>query len=441
MAKKYIPDNSWLICDKGEKLTQVRVTHSGGVSLYGEHFVSEADAIPNENILPFGKCTITNKPCKFNPLYWDRCNDGAKVNGFKLVFEDAHLICKEGGKIEVEFNVPSGGKLGFLGLAAPLQWVDYNKSIGFVQNRVLYDVENGLIALDNSAMKGYYGEMKANRFMDSQHWQNLSSEHPILDINAPTKPGIDGVYKKQGVYLVDDAKYGSSKISTASYGRELSEKWIDYHLDNGAVMDSHTDALKMANNNGTLKRTVTHVDTKGNMTSKPYNSNGYRKGAGANTIIKIPTTKASQLIGSVRSSISNSKTITTLSNFCLSKGWHNNKANDAIWNFTQIIDDVPAIKTTGKVLGKGTVVVGVVMDGYSIYSAYQEEGEFGDKTQQATGSAIGGAAGGWAGAELGAIVGTAICPGVGTIVGGLVGGALGAFAGSKAGSDFLDWLF
>lgn len=441
MAKKYIPDNSWLICDMGEKSTQVKVTHSGSINLYGEYFVSEADAIPNENIFPFGKCIITNKPCKFNPLYWDRCNDGVKVNGYKLVFEDAHLICQEGGKIKVEFDVPNGGKLGFLGLSAPLQWLNYNKSIGFVQNRVLYDAEKGLIALDNNVVKGNYGEMKANRFMDSQHWQNILSEHPVIDINTPTNPGIDGAYKKEGVYLVDDAKYNSSKISTASYGRELSEKWVDYHLDNGAVVDSHIDALKIANNNGTLKRTVTHIDTKGNMISKPYNNKGYRKGAGANTEIKIPTTKASQLIGSVRSSISNSKPITALSNFSSSKGWHNNKANDVLWKATGIIDDVPVLKTTGKVLGKGTVVVGVVMDGYSIYSAYQEEGEFGNKTQQATGSAIGGAAGGWAGAELGAIVGTAICPGVGTLVGGILGGVLGALAGSKAGSDFLDYLF
>lgn len=68
---------------------------------------------------------------------------------------------------------------------------------------------------------------------------------------------------------------------------------------------------------------------------------------------------------------------------------HNNKANDALWSFTQIIDDIPAIKTAGKVLGKGAVVGGVVMGGYSIYSAYEEEGEFGNKTQQATGSARG----------------------------------------------------
>ena len=39
----------------------------------------------------------------------------------------------------------------------------------------------------------------------------------------------------------------------------------------------------------------------------------------------------------------------------------------------------------------------------SVGTAYAEEGEFGEKTQAATGSALGGMAGGWAGAEIGAL--------------------------------------
>ena len=90
---------------------------------------------------------------------------------------------------------------------------------------------------------------------------------------------------------------------------------------------------------------------------------------------------------------------------------------------------------------KGAIVVGIAIDAYSIYSAYNEEGEFGDKTQQATGSAIGGAAGGWAGAELGAIIGTAICPGVGTLIGVVVGGIAGGILGSMGGSALVDSIF
>jgi len=36
---------------------------------------------------------------------------------------------------------------------------------------------------------------------------------------------------------------------------------------------------------------------------------------------------------------------------------------------------------TGKVVGKGLIVVGIAMEAANIYNAYQEEGEFGEKTQ------------------------------------------------------------
>ena len=87
-------------------------------------------------------------------LYWDKCAEGVKVNGYKLVFEDACLLCKEGGKITADFTVPSSDMFSGLGLSAPLQWLDYNKCIGFVQDRILYDVEKRRIALTTNAMKG-----------------------------------------------------------------------------------------------------------------------------------------------------------------------------------------------------------------------------------------------------------------------------------------------
>lgn len=447
MKKKYIPDNSTLVCDKGQLSTRIKVTHSNNSSLYGELFVTEADMVPNENIFPFGICSLTHKPCLFNPLYWDKCAEGIKVNGYKLVFEDACLICKQGGMIRVSFTVPSGGMLSGLGLAAPLQWLNYNKSIGFVQNRILYDVANKKILLTTNAMKGNYGEMAANRYMASQGWRNIRSEHPLLDINAPTRPDIDGVYTKGGAYIIDDAKYGSAQLNTTKgYGKQLSQRWVDNHIGNNAVATNHTSAMKSANKNGTLQRTVTHIDADGNMQTVTYDAKGSSNVTKASSAdIEIPPTKAGGFINSVRSTVANSKPVTALANSNFSKAVQNSaaatKANDALWKATQAIDDVPALRTAGKVVGKGAVVVGIAMDAYSIYSAYNEEGEFGDKTQQATGSAVGGAAGGWAGAELGAIIGTAICPGVGTLIGGVIGGIAGGLLGSWGGSKLMDSIF
>ena len=117
------------------------------------------------------------------------------------------------------------------------------------------------------------------------------------------------------------------------------------------------------------------------------------------------------------------------------------KADDALWKTTQYIESTPVLRTVGKVAGRALIVVGIAWDAYCINDAYQEEGEFGDKTQQATGAAVGGLAGAWAGAEIGAIIGTAICPGVGTLVGAVIVGLIGAFLCSRGGSALVDSIF
>ena len=117
------------------------------------------------------------------------------------------------------------------------------------------------------------------------------------------------------------------------------------------------------------------------------------------------------------------------------------KANDALWKGTQYIESSPVLRTVGKVTGRALIVVGIAWDAYRINDAYQEEWEFGDKTQQATGAAVGGLAGAWAGAEIGAIIGTAVCPGVGTLVGAVIVGLIGAYVCSKGGSALVDSIF
>ena len=457
MAKKYIPNKSWLTCDKGDTPTQICVTHNNRTSIYGEELASEADVIPGENIKPFGKCSITGSPCAFAPIYWDKCNKGVKVNGFKLVFDDANLLCQQGGKIKVDFDVPTSAASEFfgftgLGIAIP-QWLDYRNVINYNQKGIIYDVENGKLSLvrDNSASDfrrhGNYGEMKSNQYYDDNAFRDIRKEHPVMDIDKPTASGIDGAYEKGGVYRVDDAKYNTAQIQPTNNGRELSKNWVQDHIDKGAISnEADKIAIERANNNGTLERGVSRTNTDGSMRYEPSNDNGFRRGAGATSeITPKPPTKASKLINGVRSSVRNSKPVTALANSNFSKTIQTSKsaikANNALWKATQYVERTPWLKTTGKVVGKGAIVVGIAIDAFMIGSAYNEEGKFGDKTQQATGSAAGGAAGAWAGAELGAIIGTAICPGIGTVIGGVVGGIIGGIAGSGAGSALVDWMF
>ncbi|SHF09704.1 PAAR-like protein [Pedobacter caeni] len=471
MAKKYIPDNSCLMCDKGSAPCKLKVTHHNNTKIYGEFLASEMDMVPGENILPMGTCSVTGGACVPDPIYWDKTNQGVKVNGYKLLFDDANLLCKKGGKVSVTFNTPTGffgnvadfGSGYDTGLGMAAQWLNYKDAIDYNQRGTVYDVENGKLSLvrDNSPSdrrrSGNYGEMKDNIYHRENNWRDIRSEHPNMNIDKNTAAGIDGAYERNGTYRETDGKYGTARIADTNNGKELSQRWTENHLDNGAIANPKDEAgMRRANNNGTLEREVIYTDktegsgskkkTRAGLSSETHASDGSKATRGQFEMLESkPPSKAAQMMNSARSSARNSAAMKALADSRLSQKIQASKgatkANNALWKATQFMESTPALKTTGKVIGRGAIVVGIVMDAVSIGSAYAEEGEFGDKTQQATGSAIGGAAGAWAGAEIGALIGTAICPGVGTVIGGVLGGIIGGLAGSKAGSSFLDSIF
>jgi hypothetical protein len=349
-----------------------------------------------------------------------------------------------------------------LGLAA--QWLNYKNVIDYNQRGIIYDVEEKKLSLvrPNSPTdyrrSGNYGEIKDNVFHRENGWRDIRKEHPNMNIDKPTAPGIDGAYEKGGVYRVTDSKYGTARIAKTTTGRELSQTWIENHLNNGAIRNqADTDAVRRANTNGTLQREVIYTDkivkdsnrvpqkVEG-LSSETHNSAGFKQTIGQSQKLEMkPLSKATGFINKSRSAFRNSQPIQSLANSRFSQSIRSSTAatrsNNALWRATQFMESSPALRTTGRVVGRGTIVVGIALDGYSIVTAYAEEGKFGNKTQQATGSAVGGAAGAWVFGQAGAAIGTAICPGVGTVIGGLVGGVFGGIAGSGMGSELVDWLF
>lgn len=457
MSKKYIPDNSWLTCDKGSAPSRLKVTHHNNTKIYGENLASEMDMIPGENILPMGRCSVTGGSCKPDPVYWDKCNQGVKVNGYKLVFEDACLLCKQGGKVKVDFTAPAGGggipgADGLTGLGAG-SWAfgSYDDVLDYVQRGVIYDVENNKVSLvrDNSPNDfrrgGNYGEMKDNVYHRQEGWRDVRSEHPVLNIDKPTASGVDGAYEKNGTFKATDAKYNGAQLqNTRRNGRELSTRWVRNHAQNGAVNPADQAAFLDANNNGSLDRSVIRTKPDGALSSENVTDAGYKATRGQSDALEIKTSRASNLINGVRSSVRNSRPITALANSNFSQAVRNSKlatsANNGLFKASQAVARSPALSIAGKVAGKGLIVVGIALEGYNVYSAYQEEGHFGEKTKEAVGGAAGALAGGIAGAQIGAIIGTAICPGVGTVVGGLIGGAIGGIIGSGLGKTIAGWF-
>lgn len=438
-SKKFIPDKSFLTCDKGSLVTQVKVTHNGDASLYGEKWVSEADIIPGENILPFGVCSIDNKPCSYYPIYWDKCQENFKVNGYKGVHEDACLLCQKGGKIEVSLNTPMSilqEMAEMLGDAN--HWV-LGLAIGNENGMRLVDTFREFSKQAASAKKGLFssdigvaqvakesfGENLSKLDFQSKGYRISGSAH-----GRSFEPGIDVIAHdpKGNVDVLEETKFKSGKgkpytnSKRTKSGRQGSDKWFKERL-NDRVSAEQADRIsdKIDNKSPQVKKTITKVEANGKVTRfelKPNGSTGDKINLAPAKVMK-GTSKAANFINNVGSTIQSNKGI--------------NAANQ--W----LTRNAHTVSRAGKVVGRGAFVVGIAIDGISIYSAYQEEGEVGDKTKEAIGSAGGALVVGVAGAKVGAAIGALAGP-VGVVVGGIVGGAIGAFFGSGAGKAIASWF-
>ena len=112
---------------------------------------------------------------------------------------------------------------------------------------IIKGVEDGSIPLTNSTQKGNYGEMKMDAYFKSQGYERISLDR-VTDLNTPTHQGIDGVYYNSDghpPYIIGEAKYGSSRLSTLADGTpQMSDKWIIDRLEN-AVGEKVANDIKM----------------------------------------------------------------------------------------------------------------------------------------------------------------------------------------------------
>lgn len=91
---------------------------------------------------------------------------------------------------------------------------------------IINDVESGKITLENTLQKGNYGEMKMDVVCEDLGYQRISLDR-VSGLDDLGHHGIDGVYynpKGTPKYIIAEAKYGSSQLSTLKDGtRQMSE--------------------------------------------------------------------------------------------------------------------------------------------------------------------------------------------------------------------------
>jgi len=141
------------------------------------------------------------------------------------------------------------------------------------QKSIIESVENsaeGSKGLTN-LQKGNYGEMKMDDLFESQGYERISTDR-VTDLNQATHQGIDGVYYNPDghpPYIIEEAKYGSSKLGSTLDGKQMSDNWIDKRLVDAVGEEMADDIiLEMMLNPDNVQKQLVNISTDGNVTTK-----------------------------------------------------------------------------------------------------------------------------------------------------------------------------
>jgi|GEM_PF-361905 len=477
MSQKYVPNGCYLTCDKGSSPCQLKVTHSKKATIYGENLASEADMIPGQNIFPMGACGLTNAPCQPDPLYWDKTMKAIKVNGYKLLVEDAQLLCKKGGKVSIQFTkaeamtalgagptIPNGitNSMTGLGMGSLDQGISlrnifaqgaveaerFRTLIRLAQADILAQ-EQAILAqtpvppiqnpIPDRNIKGNFGELRTAADLKMRGYDVISNTHATQLVEAGHQ-GLDigAKYPHSPMDILADAKYKESAgqptmNNTRRSGRQMSDRWLTTNLPNRTTTTRLQDALpaddaaritnKVNAGSRDLMRLAAKVEADGAVTYYEVD----RLGNVGNNPIQVPpanvmsgNSRAANLINNVSRSIQSTRAVSTANQWLVRNAHH--------------------VSRVGRVVGRGLLVVGIVAEAYNISQAYQQDGKkVGRNTKQAIGSAAGALAGGIAGAKLGAMIGAIGGP-VGILVGGIAGGIIGGLVGAWMGREAGGWF-
>ena len=253
-AKNYVPSGCQLLCDKGILPTPLMVT-SNKSKIYGEPIATEADLKLGENIQPFGACSLKNgAPCSFTPLYWDKCINGVKINGKKVIIQEAKLWCAQGGQIAIflskadamataskqaaskkatakisEASGPNGAPVIGAGMGVELgtRHID-----GF---SALSNTTSGVdpAVLPNTTQQGNFGELRTQLDLRSKGYL-VTSNRQATNVEGGGHRGLDLAAKDPhgpNDFLVE-SKYkstdGPPRMGKAprSGGRQMGDRWL-----------------------------------------------------------------------------------------------------------------------------------------------------------------------------------------------------------------------
>jgi len=97
-----LTEKAILLCDKGAKPSQLKVTSQTFSKAENKLIATEQDKQPETNIPNFGFCTVTRSTCTPAVIKWNKTTEKDTINNYKILTEDSTCQCTVGGKISVQ---------------------------------------------------------------------------------------------------------------------------------------------------------------------------------------------------------------------------------------------------------------------------------------------------------------------------------------------------
>jgi len=102
MKELFLINGCKLKCNCGSVVSELKVTSQNFAYMQNELQATEKDNKPNENIFPFGACSLKRKkPCVPQPLEWEGKIDWNTINNVPTLTDKSTLKCALGGVINV----------------------------------------------------------------------------------------------------------------------------------------------------------------------------------------------------------------------------------------------------------------------------------------------------------------------------------------------------
>lgn len=147
--------------------------------------------------------------------------------------------------------------------------VDLLDDIYDTQKAIVDQWKNNISTASN-IRKGNFGEIASDAFLAEKNFQPLHTR--LESIDAATRQGIDGVFKRGDEYFIVEAKYkGTATLSTLSDGtKQMSDAWIN---GNNRLADAVGPVVLQDINAVGYRRLLAEVSPDGSVVYKELDAN------------------------------------------------------------------------------------------------------------------------------------------------------------------------